>query len=595
MIVSDNANLYGSLFEKANAALNFTSDADKITNIDEYFTCIKRLAEYEKENNTDPIFTILPINEDTFDIEANTRKIDIPSSFMTAGIGVKGDEVAEVLYFTIDRYFDIADLYHKDILIQWTNADGDKGLSLTINKSLSYKPGKVTFGWPISSEITKAAGNVQFSVRFYDRFEDDKSSYLTYSFSTLTASVKVNPALDFEISDEDAIKELIVDRTQRIYDNLKDSEPTGFVNPAAEPVFETNFNLPDEMNLNDLTQTVTINNQKKKAFLVKAHITNETFGAVGNIKYSWEHKDKNGTLLATPEFGDYYIKTTDSTRQENDTYYIKKDDGKYEIFLNSFEPGGIYYEKYSYCIPSTAGVYKVTATNVAGRVSTASVEDSCLVPYAKEVNYSIDDSSIILVKQVIDDIEQNTYEAQDIRYTITPQDEGDLSYQWKYSPNYAYSEASNEELLSGATDLIGETKEEISIDRLGRYWLMVTNTCNNDSIICAPKKAIRVTEAATTPTITKFSINGELKALAATIQTSIGKEISYILGNTVNTDTIYTYQWMRQIENGWEDIPGATTEKCTPSNAGGYACRITNHYNESTADLETVNNIFIIL
>lgn len=593
MIVSDNANLYGSLFEKANAALNFTSDADKITNIDEYFTCIKRLAEYEKENNTDPIFTILPINEDTFDIEANTRKIDIPSSFMTAGIGVKGDEVAEVLYFTIDRYFDVADLYYKDILVQWTNADGDKGLSLTINKSLSYKPGKVTFGWPISSEITKAAGNVQFSVRFYDRFEDDSSSYLTYSFSTLTASVKVNPALDFEISDEDAIKELIVDRTQRIYDNLKDSAPTGVVNPAAVPVFEIELN--DTMNLDELTQTVIINGQEKKAFLVKAHVPEGVLEAVGNIKYSWEHKDKDGVLLETPNFGDYYIKTTDATRQDNDTYYIKKDDGEYEIFLNSFEPDGVYYEKYSYCIPSTAGLYKVTATNVAGRVSTASVEDSCLVPYAKEVNYSIDDSSIILAKQVIDNVEQNTYEAQDIEYTIIPQDKGILSYQWKYSSNYAQSDASNEELLKEAIDLEGKTDKKISIDKLGRYWLMVTNTYNNDSIVCSPKKAIRATEAATIPTITNFSINGELKALAATIQTSIGKEIAYILGNVVNTDAIYTYQWMRQVENGWEDVPGATAEKYTPSNAGGYACRITNHYNESTADLETINNIFIIL
>jgi len=229
----------------------------------------------------------LPVDEGTFDIDANTRKIEIPTEFMTSGIAVKGDEIAETLYFTIDRYFDVTDLYYKDILVQWKNADGDEGLSLTYNKSLSYKPGYVTFGWPITSEITKAAGPVQFSVRFYDRFEDDNSSYLTYSFSTLTATVKVNPALDFDISDEDAITATIVDKSKMIFDNIKNSAATGITTPAAEPVFEEGWILAESINLDDIKTTILINGIETKILKTKAHVPENILTGIGEISYNW--------------------------------------------------------------------------------------------------------------------------------------------------------------------------------------------------------------------------------------------------------------------------------------------------------------------
>lgn len=588
MIVSDNANLYGTLFEKANSALGFVTEEDKITNIDEYFTCIKRLAQYEQDNKTDPIFTILPINEDTFDIDANTRRIDIPPSFMTSGIGVKGDEVAEILYFTVDRYFDIADLYYKDILIQWENAQGDKGLSLTINKSLSYKPGKVTFGWPIASDITKEAGNIKFAVRFYDRFEDTEQSYLTYSFSTLTAAVKVNPSLDFEISNEDAISSIIVDRTQRIYDNLKDSAPTGVVNPAAVPVFE--FSLEDEMNLDELTEEITINGEMKKVFMVKAYIPENAFGAVGNIKYSWSHKDKNGVLLETPQFGDYYKPTEDSIRQNNDAYY-ELIDGEYILYLGTEDEvfTKTYYEKYSYCVPTTSGLYEVVATNVAGRVSTAKVEDSCFVPYAKDVLYSIADNSIILHHAEVEGVTQTDYVPQVVSYDITPQDKGTLSYQWKYYSGHTKEDA----LLEYAENLVNATSKELEIKELGHYWLSVTNTYNNNSVVCYPAVPIRVTEAPTKPTITNFKIGDSIIALSGSASTTLNNTISYIKGNTLNTDNVYEYQWMKQnTDQTWSDIEGATSEEFKPTAGGAYACRISNVYNGEKEFIETTDHVF---
>ena len=47
-------------------------------------------------------------------------------------------------------------IYDKEILIQWENAAPipDKGLSVTINKTLQIIPNKVVFGWPLTEEIT---------------------------------------------------------------------------------------------------------------------------------------------------------------------------------------------------------------------------------------------------------------------------------------------------------------------------------------------------------------------------------------------------------------------------------------------------------
>ena len=43
----------------------------------------------------------------------------MPENFAKYGVGVQGDEIAEILYFSIDRFFDAIDLAEKEILIQW--------------------------------------------------------------------------------------------------------------------------------------------------------------------------------------------------------------------------------------------------------------------------------------------------------------------------------------------------------------------------------------------------------------------------------------------------------------------------------------------
>ena len=166
------------------------SVSGEINSLEEYFLYI---ADLKKIN---PIYTILPIDENLFEIDANTREITIPDEFKKNGVSVQSDEISEVLYFRIDRFFDMEDLTNEDIFIEWRAPNGIEGVSMPWAIDVESQPGYIIFGWPLSSEITAVPGNVTFSVRFY-RFQEEEHT-LQYSLSTLTNSVVIKPGIALE-------------------------------------------------------------------------------------------------------------------------------------------------------------------------------------------------------------------------------------------------------------------------------------------------------------------------------------------------------------------------------------------------------------
>ena len=107
-VTKENKALYQALFEKVNQDIGFSGDS-QITSLDQFFS------QLEQISGTNMVYTVLPLDEPTFDIDANTRVINVPDSFRKNGISVQGDQVSEVIYFTIDRYVDAMDLYREDI------------------------------------------------------------------------------------------------------------------------------------------------------------------------------------------------------------------------------------------------------------------------------------------------------------------------------------------------------------------------------------------------------------------------------------------------------------------------------------------------
>ena len=156
-----------------------------ITSVNEFK---QRLQEIQW--NSSAVFTTLPSNEPRIIIDANSREISIPVEFDF--LAVKTDHKAETIYFEIDRYFDAQDLSEHTCVIQWKNG-GNEGLSPCTALDVDTFEGKIIFGWEITSDCTKVAGPIEFSVRFYTF---DELGNFAYNFNTLSAESKILDTLN---------------------------------------------------------------------------------------------------------------------------------------------------------------------------------------------------------------------------------------------------------------------------------------------------------------------------------------------------------------------------------------------------------------
>ena len=143
-------------------------------------------------------FSMLPVDEEVFTINANTRTITVPTEFAKNGISVQSDEISEVVYFKIDRFYDATDLFTQNVMIEWIAPNGLKGYSVPTVKVLDSTTNYVIFGWALSSAITETAGTVTFAVRFY-KYDDDNGK-IQYSLSTLTQTAKIQPNIGLDIA-----------------------------------------------------------------------------------------------------------------------------------------------------------------------------------------------------------------------------------------------------------------------------------------------------------------------------------------------------------------------------------------------------------
>lgn len=610
MITKEIRNNYKALIEEANKLLELKDD-NVITNLDTYFMCIETIAKKVQQGSLDPKFLVLPNDEGWFEIDANSRKINIPSRFASYGAGVQGDEVAEIIYFCIDRYFDIYDLFDKEILIQWENAapKPDKGLSVTINKTLQVIPGKIVFGWPLTEEITKYPGKIKFSVRFFDRKEataDDPQEYLLYSFSTLTSELKINSGLDFDIDVSENIQNIIVDKNDRIYSRLRNSTAANPAWPAKVPQFE--LNLPDVENMKKDEET----NTWYAHLMANVYYENVDDGShgVGLTQYTWKYLNKNGLWINNLPSEIIYVETKDETLSQDDTYYIKNEDGSYSIYniIGSTFPVGEdgkpiqLYEQVASYKATEPGTYRVVATNIYGLGNQSSNESkSCVIPFAKPATFTFEniaDRNYILAVDEDDDI----IETGKIKVLVNTPDEGQLSSVWVRNKVESYEGA--EEFDSG--DIIkpqeGNIQEMIltvPAEEDVYYYVKTTNWKNNDTIV-SYSDSIRVTKPPKKITGLNYYINGQLKN--DKIQDHVlpwvytpGLQLSVKVSDSgqVPHDE-YKYQWVKKVfeqgANGdyiliWQNIEGANKETFSPpAGDSEYRCRVTTVYNNKETD-----------
>lgn len=577
MITKDNYGRYQELFDKVNALLNYT-DGDEIHDINDYFTALGDIREKVQlgEKDFDPYLLILPNDEGIFEIDANSRSINIPSDFARNGVGVQGDELAEIVYFSIDRYFDTTDLYDKDIFVQWEAPNGDKGLSITINKTLFFLPNKVVFGWPITKEMTKKSGNIKFAVRFYERQTNASTGEisLVYSFSTLTASVKISPALDFNINtpdDADILKP--IDKNATIYGMMRNSDAVGLDATAVAPTLEVESFAPADFNAK-----YDVGQDFEGRAMFKPEDSEDT---MGSISYIWHRVDKN-KIDTSVGVGTYLYKpNTDASRKVYDIYFEKQGDN-YKTYLGSIPPeeGTTVYKRYASYTPDKAGYYYFVATNTAGRGNSKSTNsNSWLIAFAETP------------KIVCSEDLKHTIITSGDGVTLAPEisvdDGGALTYKWEYGENKL-----------NHTFVVLPDEKSAALSNLkteGYYRITVINSKNNDTN-SERSEEMRVTMPASSlpdSSTWTYQSNGA-PANPAKLSVRSGPISIKATFEPLKYSDGLKYQWYKaDDDDSYVEIEGANKEELTVSVGGYYRVKIINEYNKDTK--EATSTDFIVM
>ena len=268
---SHNWDKYNVLFKKAWSDLkekNKLDDEDlrlanegKIAFADlaHYFAYIRELI------NIDPIYVMLPIDETPFEINANARTIKVPADFAKCS-GVQSDNYAEIVTFTIDRYFDYKDLAAPgiQIAVQWINQTSrTEGVSMIqlIDLETYGNENKIRFGWPLTAEMTEAAGNLRFAVRFFSSETDaDGKIAFNYILNTMEASIPIKSTLSVDFNSDNIIKKATDLELFRSY--ITNSQNPSYGIPT-QVVFTEDLENKAFIDLDTDTLTLTVSAQTK--------------------------------------------------------------------------------------------------------------------------------------------------------------------------------------------------------------------------------------------------------------------------------------------------------------------------------------------
>lgn len=470
MITNQN-HAYASLFATASQALDITNPDEYISSLNEYFAAIEDLAQIDLK------FTILPLDEETFDIDANTRTITVPPSFKH-GVGVKGDQVAEIIYFKIDRYFDATDLNTQNIYIEWENAKGEQGLSKEYVRDITTDPDHIIFGWPLAAQITEYAGSVKFAVRFYS-FKDPTAveKEIVYSFATQPQTIMINNTMDFAITD-DGIQRLEDDIIDMIKARFQNSEKDEVATDVPAPTFLLNLTTGEYDVYNDDSYDQDTNSYALKVQAVGSGNVTYVLKKAPQGSATWVNQDNSVIKID-------YLQTTDTVRNPAKIYYtrVEKEEGgvyAYEVYTSEFDADsnqGIY-EQYCFAFVSAPGDYLIQAKNRVG-ISSKSL-DSNRVTFPKPIAPVIETGpiAVLLNDEGKATLNVNYLEARPV---------GECTYNW-LDKNGTIQDA-----VSDSYSVVTDAEESF-------YYVTVTNRRNNESI-SSKQATYRVTKPAQSPTI----------------------------------------------------------------------------------------------
>lgn len=499
-----------------------------ITTLEEYFSWISNLGRINRK------YTVLPLDEEHFEINANTRAITIPASFKKNGIAVQGDDLAEIIYFKIDRYFDYKDLNNAEIYIQWETPKNDKGeiiksVSEAYIRDIESEPGKLIFGWAISDAITGMSGNLKFSVRFFewediDEAEAGTNRNLVYSLSTLTAQVPIQPSINLDI---EKVEDLYVDDCgNRIVERLENSEIAGGYE-ASVPVFVKDLDVPNADLIYDLIfNPDATEDEAAYAYELLAHAYSTDTGA---ISYVWKKQNLNednevtGEEITSSIVENRMVEIDDvaNATVEKYPYTLYQLNGTdingkpiYTVYRKTLPPsaedvdkGLRLFEKHSAFTADSVGVYWVVAENRITNSSTSQISKKAIFPRPKYIKITEQPVAKGILRDIDgDDPDLGAIYAIEVKVEDQLSDIEVKSYQWYRDANHVLNfgeQQPNFVLMDGETSAMLVAKEP------GHYKVEVTNTRNNATKTLMSEIS-RVTYPAAIPVIEETGINTKI-------------------------------------------------------------------------------------
>ena len=162
-----------------------------ITTPQEYYNKLHLI----QDTNKPQIAVLTPNEEKMYYIDLNERKIESPQY-----LSVMKDHYAETIYFVMDRFYDNIDLAETTCIVQYINAKNEPRIYAVPFYDITTMEDekKIIFPWCIEGEATKAAGNIQYSFKFYNIYKDPISgeSLFTFNLNTQIARSKILTGLD---------------------------------------------------------------------------------------------------------------------------------------------------------------------------------------------------------------------------------------------------------------------------------------------------------------------------------------------------------------------------------------------------------------
>lgn len=452
------------------------------------------------------IFLKLPSVEEEshFEINANTRKID--TSKFDAILSVQGDEIAEIVFFEIDRFFDATDLNQMDIAIQWStkiNGAVVEDYTPAFIKYIDPKTDRLIFGWPITSEVTASSGAISFSVRFYKKDPLDNTKLL-YSFTTLPATMNIGASLQVDIANM-----IADDPTQTILSRLMNS-PLDGIEDASTPWFV----------FSNATNDLDTTNLPVDLYAVAAK-TN------GSLTYRWYYNNEPITADWVSAADSKYYKSVNTFIPDITTYYYLKSNQYTPIPIVNAEKFNEYLsthsELYVNCSVYTlteellkAGTYHVDCRNLYnGSVTYASGETSG-EDLSKLPKWIVQGPEEILINTELWPVE--LLYGQALEVTVTSGLGASTVYNWTRQ---------NSIDDNAVKETVATTGLSYNPDQEGYYQLTLTNTKNKVSTNTSTPLCLVLEEIADFKVNTTRNDDGSYTA-SLDRELGIGESVSYV-------------------------------------------------------------------